>query len=80
MRSDTFEVGDFIGVITQEGLGSVVRGAALDKGGNTGYAFFRLQLPRRQNGEEGQIIDFNLNQVEVKNLFRAEVARRFPGA
>lgn len=69
-----FEVGDFLEVRAKEGNDDygVVRGAALDSRGFTGYPHFRIKLAN------GEVIRFNLNyDDDVTVLFRADVARAY---
>lgn len=64
-------MGDFIEVTpTDKDKGTykdfgAIRGTALDERGYTGWSDFRI----RPNGTD-MVLNFNLNFVEVKNLFR----------
>lgn len=68
-----FMRGDFIEVTAkrpEEDFGTI-RGAALDTREFLGDAQFSMVLPN----PNGQTLWFNLNDVEVKRLFIADVAR-----
>lgn len=74
--NDTFTVGDFIEITpgpNVEDFGAI-RGTALDTRGGTGFAYFNVQVPTGHN--EATTLRFSLNEVTVKRLFRASVARR----
>lgn len=61
--ANRFTRGDYIQVTDKEG-GMWVRGTALDTRGYSGDSVF-----------DGRDMRFNLNQVTVENLFRADIAR-----
>lgn len=65
MTTTRFTRGDFIEVTAAFGT---VRGAALDTRTFTGYAVFQVDIG-------GETLTFNLNEVKVQNLFRADIAR-----
>lgn len=74
--NDAFVVGDFIEVTPGphvEDFGTI-RGTALDSRGLTGPAYFNVQVPTGH--DEATTLRFSLNEVTVKRLFRASVARR----
>ena len=72
--SDTFKVGDFIEVTAKPETTDfgTIRGTALDERGLTGLAAFDIQIG---GGQMKQVLSFNLNYVDVKRLFAADVAR-----
>lgn len=74
--SDRFTVGDFIEITpgpNVEDFG-IIRGTALDSRGLTGPAYFNVQVPTGR--DEATTMRFSLNEVTVKRLFSASVARR----
>lgn len=64
--SRRFTKGDHIEV---KANGSTIRGTAMTTRETLGWADFVVML------SDGQKLRFNLNHVEVENLFRADVAR-----
>lgn len=72
--SEPFKAGDFIEVRSSTSKATddfgVIRGTALDSRGRTGLAGFRVELPDKQK------LQFSLNNVTVKTLFRADIARK----
>lgn len=74
--SDTFTAGDFIEITpgpNMEDFGTI-RGTALDSRGRSGPAYFNVQVPTAPDG--ASTLRFSLNEVTVKRLFSASVARR----
>ena len=73
-KHDSFTRGDFIEVSAAYGAEDfgVIRGAALDTRGQTGDAYFGVKIV---SDGGGQVLQFNLNRVDVKLLFKADVAR-----
>lgn len=63
-----FTKGDHIQVTSNDGS-MVIKGTALDTRDNSGWAFFQVMTM------DGKVLDFNLNDVSVDNLFRADYAR-----
>jgi hypothetical protein len=66
-RDDIFERGDYILVTDKDGVG--YSGAALNTIGHVGFATFKLLT------NDGRLLDFNYNFVDVEVIFRADIAR-----
>lgn len=74
---DSFEAGDFIQVTSPypaRDFGTI-RGTALESRGHIGEAGFSVMIPGGDIAKEEQVLRFNLNEVNVVNLFVASVAR-----
>lgn len=78
--SDPFTRGDHIEVTAKRSTPDfgTLRGTALDTRGIAGRAAFRLELATGPLLSDKAVLDLNLNEVHVKRLFSADVARR-PG-
>ena len=70
-----FTEGDFIEVTPKKGTPDfgVVRGTALTSRAHTGWSYFEVSVPFATDFPV--VVGFNLNHVDVKNLFRADHAR-----